>query len=717
MNARIVLLLILSPLIFFLSCENTTNPDDIPPSVTITFPTNDSEVSETAKITCIASDNDAITKVQLYVDGQIAEGVEDNREPYELFWNTLAYDSQSVTITVKATDRSGNQADSSPLLLNVNNTALRPTKINISSIRYENGTFIIDWQPSVDDDFASYRLYESLFPDMSEQALIYTSTNVSDTSYIVENVHLNDERFYQLTVSDSLDFETSSEISPIKAIGIPLEGLIAHYSFEGHAYDVSGNQNHGIVYGADLAADRLTKANNAYQFNGVNDFIEIPNNDQFNGLPAFTLLAWIYPSEGGKQQYVFSKATPSRDIVLQVFETNVPNWHFRDGPDYNCTSTESINVNSWTHLAAVWTGTHSKIYVNGELKRTRNYAGRSPGSAGAEILIGKIGNHGFFSGKIDEVMIYNYDLSDNEISAIYDKEVQPSKINLAPIPYKDGTFIIEWSQTIDDDFASYSIYESLSSDMTGEQVIYTSTNTSDTSYIVENVNIGDRRYYQLQVTDAVGLETRSDINRAQVLGLIAHLPFEGNADDTSGYQNHGLVTGAILTEDRYSNPDNAYLFDGLHDHIQIVSVRNFENFSSFTLAAWIYPEQFPRTQYILSKANPGRDFALSLDASGVPSWHFELEERHYCVSTESVEVNSWTHVAAVWTGTHSKIYVNGQLTQTVDFTGLQPPSAGFRLQIGALGFHESFFGKIDDVMIYDYNLDDNAILELYNENN
>lgn len=36
-------------------------------------------------------------------------------------------------------------------------------------------------------------------------------------------------------------------------------------------------------------------------------------------------------------------------------------------------------------------------------------------------------------------------------------------------------------------------------------------------------------------------------------GLIAHYPFNGNANDESGNDNNGIVSGATLTTDRFGN--------------------------------------------------------------------------------------------------------------------------------------------------------------------
>jgi len=69
-------------------------------------------------------------------------------------------------------------------------------------------------------------------------------------------------------------------------------------------------------------------------------------------------------------------------------------------------------------------------------------------------------------------------------------------------------------------------------------------------------------------------------------GLIAHYPFNGNANDASGNGNHGTVNGATLTEDRFGNADSAYKFDGQDDYIDLGQVKT--NISSkFSISAEI----------------------------------------------------------------------------------------------------------------------------------
>lgn len=56
-----------------------------------------------------------------------------------------------------------------------------PTRIEINNIIYENGSFIITWSPSPDNDFSYYKLYESLNEYMTEKALIYQTNDKSST--------------------------------------------------------------------------------------------------------------------------------------------------------------------------------------------------------------------------------------------------------------------------------------------------------------------------------------------------------------------------------------------------------------------------------------------------------------------------------------------------------------------------------------------------------
>jgi hypothetical protein len=76
-------------------------------------------------------------------------------------------------------------------------------------------------------------------------------------------------------------------------------------------------------------------------------------------------------------------------------------------------------------------------------------------------------------------------------------------------------------------------------------------------------------------------------------GLVAHYPFNGDAKDVSGNNNHGKITGATPTEDRLGKSKGALNFDDDLDYIEIPHSESlsFEK-ENFTISMWLrYPAQ------------------------------------------------------------------------------------------------------------------------------
>jgi len=205
----LLLLLMLSTLI---SCEENTDPDTTPPSVTILNPQTGTTVNEITAINCVATDNDKIDYVELWVDGE-ATTITDETEPYSLTWDITPYENESShTITVRAYDVSQNKTDSNPISLTVDNTGEYPVAVEILSVIYQQDSFLITWTHNSDNDFFSYSLFESIVEDMSGKTLIYEYYDEIDTTFIVTNINANELRYYQISVKDSTNHVTQSNI-------------------------------------------------------------------------------------------------------------------------------------------------------------------------------------------------------------------------------------------------------------------------------------------------------------------------------------------------------------------------------------------------------------------------------------------------------------------------------------------------------------------------
>jgi len=108
----------------------------------------------------------------------------------------------------------------------------------------------------------------------------------------------------------------------------------------------------------------------------------------------------------------------------------------------------------------------------------------------------------------------------------------PNPSEFYPITYQDNTFIITWSQNVDDDFHSYSLHESFSEDMSSATLINETDLVTDTTYTVTGISAGETRYYQVVTKDAFGLETESAIE----IGMATRpLPTEFPLDENVGW--------------------------------------------------------------------------------------------------------------------------------------------------------------------------------------
>jgi len=96
--------------------------DTVPPSVAITSPAANAQVSDILNVTAIASDNVGIVGVQFLVDG-LNTGVEDTASPFALAWDSRTVANGAHTLTARARDAAGNSTLSAAVPVNVANAS------------------------------------------------------------------------------------------------------------------------------------------------------------------------------------------------------------------------------------------------------------------------------------------------------------------------------------------------------------------------------------------------------------------------------------------------------------------------------------------------------------------------------------------------------------------------------------------------------------------
>lgn len=224
----------------------------------------------------------------------------------------------------------------------------------------------------------------------------------------------------------------------------------------------------------------------AVLLDGNTGFIQVSEDDLPRVEGDFSVEAWIAmgaypnnlcpivdnmrdPAEGYYNGYFFGLDAQGR-LILKIAT---------DGRDESVVGTQTIPLFQWTHVA----GTYSprgglNIYINGKLEAsmTPNHA-FTPVTGDTDLLLGKsrapqrpygtIRPHGtqpydmFFDGLLDEVKIYDKELSSRTIRAAYDKLKTSARPDLEERNMPTGPLKAEVFAAVNTDLKFYEAYDAL----------------------------------------------------------------------------------------------------------------------------------------------------------------------------------------------------------------------------------------------------------------
>ena len=156
---------------------------------------------------------------------------------------------------------------------------------------------------------------------------------------------------------------------------VPTNGLVGWWPFNGNAIDESINTNDGTVNGATLTADRFGNANNAYSFDGVSNYISIPNSVSLSNMTSITISAWFNINQYFTQinQGWFSILSKTNSSLLGKYRlgayTNVsgqPGFFSNLGTmEANINQNNLYSLNQWNQIIITISNGNYTIYVNG----------------------------------------------------------------------------------------------------------------------------------------------------------------------------------------------------------------------------------------------------------------------------------------------------------------------------------------------------------------
>lgn len=414
------------------------------------------------------------------------------------------------------------------------------------------------------------------------------------------------------------------------------------------------------------------KFGKALIFDGTNDYVQVSDNSALDMSGGVAISAWINLGEtpGASLRTILAKdgtwSGTSTNYQLDIRSSGKIEFAYRGSDslanEYITNSVVITSGSTWYHVVLTYDGTNNPtIYVNGKAQAGAYSSGGNKAITGnaQPLFIGVLGNSGspytnYFIGTLDELKIYNYALTADEVKLEYNR--------------------------------SSSLVMGSLSDNSSYQV-----NAANQEYCIP----GDS---------------------ASCAAPVGRWDFEEgsgtSARDTSGNANNGTWNGTGY----HSAPGHAGKagkFNGSDDYIGLGQPSNL-NFvgqtNAFTIAAWIKTAgSASSNMQIVAKAdNSIGQYQLIVLTTGVIA---AVVGDTSSQSTTTVNDNKWHHVAVTVpaASTGLQIYIDGKLESfSLGTGGIGTTTNAKDVLIGARRAASNsdsatlFPGQIDDVRIYNY---------------
>jgi len=197
----------------------------------------------------------------------------------------------------------------------------------------------------------------------------------------------------------------------------------------GPVVDETGNNN-GVNY--EAARGVAGKVGNAFDFDGINDYVSIPYSSDFAytiGQDNVTVSAWVYPFDKDNPDHgaIYSDRAVDNDVAAIVMAINQGYFYLGGwsptATDYSVPQVLVPSNNQWYLMTGVFNSTEAKLYINGDLESSTSLTGVSLANGGTGMMLGKAQGgywENYFDGKIDEVKIWNRALSASEVKSLFE---------------------------------------------------------------------------------------------------------------------------------------------------------------------------------------------------------------------------------------------------------------------------------------------------------
>jgi hypothetical protein len=200
---------------------------------------------------------------------------------------------------------------------------------------------------------------------------------------------------------------------------------LSMYAFEGNLENSFGAAS-ATGIGSPVYAEG--RHGQAIQLNAPDQqYLQLPQGHALAGYDEMTVAFWVYWTSGGQWQRIFDFGNGTTQYMFLTPQSgnNTLRFAVKNGGAEQVVNTDQLPLQQWVHVAVTLGGGNGSIFINGlekasapvtikpkDIKPGLNYLGKSQFAADP-----------LFSGKLDELVIYNRTLDTQEINRLYEGNV------------------------------------------------------------------------------------------------------------------------------------------------------------------------------------------------------------------------------------------------------------------------------------------------------
>jgi hypothetical protein len=228
--------------------------------------------------------------------------------------------------------------------------------------------------------------------------------------------------------------------------------------------------------------------------------------------------------------------------------------------------------------------------------------------------------------------------------------------------------------------------------------------------------------FLLNITISIAQTTPSYLPKN---GLVGWWPFNGNANDESGNNNHGSIKGATLTTDRKGKVNSAYYFNN-SSYISVKNIPSLNNTTNFSISVW---EQINAntyySQFLISRGwdQKSGHFHISYDIDSLKfnaqinqNWNIGSGQKNITSNKYTIPQVNWKNIVATYDGVNFNLYIDGILEKSTKYSN-KLATSNDSIFFGKHGIYADYFlkGKLDEIGIWNRALNQQEIIALSNE--